>query len=926
MLPWAVSTVALATALLLYIFDENVNCYLGLAKRDKRSEKRFVRFRIPLVAGTGTEYLYFSFPACAASIFTGSYSITVLSFILMVVHIYFRLLHFQNVPGQFFLCLGRGPLLLVHLCAIYFHLLSMPYLIIISIGCLRLCTLNWAKTASQLFVVLACAYSPQEFMFGKVVLCVWAMHHHSIILRGHRRHFCLHEELKLKVCATENLSQGIFMVSRQGNLVFVNRAWCTLTGYSSDDVVDGEHGMHDGFKFLQGAETGVKETQDIVDSLRNEVSFSGEIVHYSKDGQSFWNLVTINPIHVNGCLQQFVGTMDDITTLRTCRRKLFEQEIHLKHNQNDLKFIAKLEDIAATVRAKHSDNQHAQDHENTEALIQYLQNRDRDALTEFMDIATQEVAGDDRESVHQVMGQKIADRLQVEFDMSYARIRAEAERVAQARQHADALLRKTRFDNHEIRGLMQQLLAFVIMSPTMAQDEQKNIESVVDSVVDVISNSLLVQSMVSGHYQVTCKPTDVANLASRLKIRFETLCLAKNREVCVKVKVEALHLLMDPEAITRCGTNYVTNAIKFCDKTIEIRITCDTKTFCFEVQDDGNGMTAEESTKVWLAFHQTRTGRSKGKEGTGLGLPILKGTVEAHQGGRVWCSSEIGKGSVFGFQIDAVQAEASPESKAEADAPVSASITQLRILVIDDVRLIRAMMERVIKKFRPTAICEQAESGEAAISLVESGHKFHGAIVDYHMGNANLTGAETVGRLMDLDGDMQCVGASGNGDEADVTEAFMKSGARGVYSKPLMSNIEEIIQQIEASAVADDEGKELTDEMHTDGKPPDVTQLDYDEIVNRFAKELDGDKETAMSFLNDAISECLSKLKQDQTCESAHKVRGLLIQIRWDDLAEVARGMEVMLRDSPKADVSEATERIRGSLLGLREELFERGE
>ena len=57
----------------------------------------------------------------------------------------------------------------------------------------------------------------------------------------------------------------------------------------------------------------------------------------------------------------------------------------------DMEIVA--EDIAADVQAKHSDNQHAQDHENAEALIQYLQKRDRDALTEFMDIATQEVAG-----------------------------------------------------------------------------------------------------------------------------------------------------------------------------------------------------------------------------------------------------------------------------------------------------------------------------------------------------------------------------------------------------------------------------------------------------------------------------------------------------------------------------------------------------
>lgn len=67
----------------------------------------------------------------------------------------------------------------------------------------------------------------------------------------------------------------------------------------------------------------------------------------------------------------------------------------------------------------------------------------------------------------------------------------------------------------------------------------------------------------------------------------------------------------------------------------------------FWVSDTGSGIAAEDRPHVFDRFWQARKAR---RQGAGLGLPIVKGIVEAH-GGRVWVESSVGRGSTFFFTI-----------------------------------------------------------------------------------------------------------------------------------------------------------------------------------------------------------------------------------------------------------------------------------
>jgi CheY-like chemotaxis protein len=110
--------------------------------------------------------------------------------------------------------------------------------------------------------------------------------------------------------------------------------------------------------------------------------------------------------------------------------------------------------------------------------------------------------------------------------------------------------------------------------------------------------------------------------------------------------------------------NLIGNAIKFTEEGgIAIRtrtnlIDQEKKMLTVEIQDSGPGIPEEELGKLFKHFEQTSSGRNKGS-GTGLGLALSK-ELAMLMGGNIHVSSEVGKGSIFTFQVEIM--EGNPEA------------------------------------------------------------------------------------------------------------------------------------------------------------------------------------------------------------------------------------------------------------------------
>ena len=70
----------------------------------------------------------------------------------------------------------------------------------------------------------------------------------------------------------------------------------------------------------------------------------------------------------------------------------------------------------------------------------------------------------------------------------------------------------------------------------------------------------------------------------------------------------------------------------------------------FVIRDTGYGMTKDDLPRIFDKFYRVKNEKTKAIAGTGLGLPIVKGIVEAHLG-TIKVESQLGKGSTFTIEL-----------------------------------------------------------------------------------------------------------------------------------------------------------------------------------------------------------------------------------------------------------------------------------
>ncbi len=175
-------------------------------------------------------------------------------------------------------------------------------------------------------------------------------------------------------------------------------------------------------------------------------------------------------------------------------------------------------------------------------------------------------------------------------------------------------------------------------------------------------NDILDFSRLEANTELEKEPNNIEQLIEECARQVDVLTKEHNLHITIDKKSIPPEFMFNYDSIERALTNYLSNAIKYSPENGEIKITLDYSPEKNEVEvavtDQGCGISAEHQKKIFDRFYRVENNTHTIK-GTGLGLNLVKTTIEKHHGGRVFVHSEVGKGSTFGFILPTAPIEIS---------------------------------------------------------------------------------------------------------------------------------------------------------------------------------------------------------------------------------------------------------------------------
>ncbi len=208
---------------------------------------------------------------------------------------------------------------------------------------------------------------------------------------------------------------------------------------------------------------------------------------------------------------------------------------------------------------------------------------------------------------------------------------------------------------HDLRNPLHVILSFSEflldeIGGDLEEDYRELLETIQTSslfMTRLINDLLDVAKIESGKLELHRQPTDLVALVKRNVDR--NRLIASNKEIDLRLTTEPLPTMdIDPDKIDQVLNNLISNAIKYSHPhtRVDVRLQQKNQRVVLSVQDQGQGIPAEEIDRLFQPFQKTSVRSIAGEKSTGLGLVIVKRIVKGH-GGKIWVESEVGKGSTF---------------------------------------------------------------------------------------------------------------------------------------------------------------------------------------------------------------------------------------------------------------------------------------
>jgi signal transduction histidine kinase/DNA-binding response OmpR family regulator len=320
------------------------------------------------------------------------------------------------------------------------------------------------------------------------------------------------------------------------------------------------------------------------------------------------------------------------------------------------------------------------------------------------------------------------------YRVDYYQERARRELLEEKLHAEQAVREKSAFlanMSHEIRSPMNAILGFSeLLEPEgLTPKQSQYVRAIRDSgaaLLHLINDILDLSKLEAGKLELHPDPTDMRDSCEFLRTVFGQQAVMKSLQLQFEISPNLPRaLLLDRLRLRQVLVNLLSNAVKFTERGCVItRVAWENEgdghsgTLLIEVEDTGIGISAEDLEEVFKPFVQAESVQTAEKEGTGIGLTIVKRLTEL-MGGSLAVESTVGQGTVFHLRFAhvAVSGRLPVGDHAEPGGAVDFNdLAAATLLVVDDNPTNRALMAGIFEKTHHKVLF--ASNGQEALECL----------------------------------------------------------------------------------------------------------------------------------------------------------------------------------------------------------------